>query len=115
MPVYEYVCDACGYHFERIQSFKDEPLTECPDCGGAVRRVISPVGIIFKGSGWYVTDSKRQLGNGKSKSAPRRSKSHGDEAKTSSEGDRGRSDGSESKSSSQEKPSPKESSKAAAS
>jgi putative FmdB family regulatory protein len=62
MPIYEYVCDSCHHGFERLQSFSDGPVTACPDCGQAtVRRVISPVGVIFKGSGWYVTDSKRQL------------------------------------------------------
>ena len=63
MPIYEYVCDSCGYGFERIQSFSDDPLSECPRCGAEVRRVISPVGIIFKGSGWYITDSRRQIGS----------------------------------------------------
>jgi putative FmdB family regulatory protein len=61
MPIYEYVCDACGNGFERIQSFGDAPLDTCPECSGSVRRIISPVGVIFKGSGWYITDSKRQL------------------------------------------------------
>lgn len=61
MPIYEYECDACGYAFERIQSFNDDPVSKCPRCAGAVRRVISPVGVIFKGSGWYITDSRRHL------------------------------------------------------
>jgi putative FmdB family regulatory protein len=64
MPIYEYVCDSCGYDFERIQSFSAEPVQTCPECGGVVRRVISPVGVIFKGSGWYITDSKRQITDG---------------------------------------------------
>jgi putative FmdB family regulatory protein len=62
MPLYEYVCDTCGYSFERLQSFHDAPVAQCPSCGSPVRRVISPVGVIFKGSGWYITDSKRQIG-----------------------------------------------------
>jgi len=61
MPIYEYACDDCGYTFERVASFDSEPVAICPTCGGAVRRVISSVGVIFKGSGWYITDSKRQL------------------------------------------------------
>ena len=65
MPMYEYLCNDCGYGFERVQSFHDEPLSTCPECGGTVRRVISAVGIIFKGSGWYITDSKRQITAGK--------------------------------------------------
>jgi len=58
MPTYVYACDSCGNQFERFQSFKDEPLQTCPACAGAVRRVFQPVGIVFKGSGWYVTDNK---------------------------------------------------------
>ena len=56
--MYEYKCDSCGICFERIQHFDDEPLEECPECGGSVRRLIQPVGIIFKGSGFYVTDNR---------------------------------------------------------
>lgn len=58
MPRYEYACDACGIHFDKIQHFADEPLEVCPECGGTVHRLIQPVGIIFKGSGFYVTDHK---------------------------------------------------------
>ncbi|MBP1467189.1 zinc ribbon domain-containing protein [Candidatus Chloroploca sp. M-50] len=59
MPTYVYACDACGKQFEQFQSFKDEPLTVCR-CGssGTVRRVIQPAGIVFKGSGWYINDSR---------------------------------------------------------
>lgn len=60
MPTYVYVCDECGKQFEQFQSFKDAPLQQCP-CerhSNAVRRVIQPVGIVFKGSGWYITDSR---------------------------------------------------------
>ncbi|MDF1515903.1 MAG: zinc ribbon domain-containing protein, partial [Anaerolineae bacterium] len=56
MPLYEYKCQECGLRFERRQSFTDKPVTICPDCGGAVVRLIQPAGIIFKGSGFYVTD-----------------------------------------------------------
>jgi len=59
MPTYVYACDSCGTQFERFQSFKDEPLRTCPSCTSAVRRVFQPVGIVFKGSGWYVTDSRK--------------------------------------------------------
>jgi len=58
MPIYEYECEACGIHFERKQHFTDEPLHSCPDCGGPVHRVLHPVGIIFKGPGFYVTDNR---------------------------------------------------------
>jgi len=58
MPIYEYECNDCGYRFERYQSIASEPVKRCLRCGGAVRRVIYPVGIIFKGSGFYVTDHR---------------------------------------------------------
>lgn len=58
MPLYEYECEACGLRFERLQHFSDDPLRSCPECEGPVHRVIQPVGIIFKGSGFYVTDSR---------------------------------------------------------
>lgn len=59
MPTYVYACDTCGTQFEQFQSFKDDPLRDCPSCAGAVRRVFQPVGIVFKGSGWYITDSRK--------------------------------------------------------
>lgn len=58
MPTYEYRCEECGIVFERMQRFSEEPIKVCPECNGPVRRVIHPVGIIFKGSGFYVTDNK---------------------------------------------------------
>ena len=57
MPIYEYECQV-GHRFERRQSFHDEPLRECVECGQPARRLLSPAGIIFKGSGWYITDSR---------------------------------------------------------
>jgi len=59
MPVYEYKCTQCGLHFERFQHFSDAPLQECPECNGRVRRVLQPVGIVFKGSGFYSTDNRK--------------------------------------------------------
>ena len=59
MPIYSYKCDKCGTRFERLQKFTDKPLTRCPECKGQVRRLIQPAGIVFKGSGWYITDSKK--------------------------------------------------------
>ena len=58
MPTYSYHCDSCGHDFEAVQRFADDPLTECPQCGAPIRRVIQPVGVVFKGSGWYITDSR---------------------------------------------------------
>ncbi len=63
MPVYTYRCESCGIQFERQQSFKDEPLKRCPECSkNSLRKVITPAGIIFKGSGWYATDHKSPSG-----------------------------------------------------
>lgn len=58
MPTYEYACTKCGHQFEAFQSFSDDALTECPECKGEVRKVYSNVGVVFKGSGFYKTDSR---------------------------------------------------------
>lgn len=58
MPIYAYQCDDCGVRFERRQSFEDEPIEVCPECDGHVHRLIQPAGIVFKGSGFYVTDNR---------------------------------------------------------
>jgi putative FmdB family regulatory protein len=60
MPKYEYACKSCGEHTEVVQSFSDAPLTECPACGGPLRKVFSPPGIAFKGSGFYRTDNRKR-------------------------------------------------------
>jgi putative FmdB family regulatory protein len=60
MPIYLYECASCGVRFERLQRMSDEPLTVCPECKGPIHRVIQPVGIIFKGSGFYVTDNRQR-------------------------------------------------------
>lgn len=58
MPIYAYECKECGVRFERRQSFSDDPISICPECEGQVHRLIQPAGIIFKGSGFYVTDNR---------------------------------------------------------
>jgi putative FmdB family regulatory protein len=58
VPTYQYVCTECGGQFEAVQKFTDEALTVHDDCGGRLRKVFSPVGIVFKGSGFYRTDSR---------------------------------------------------------
>ena len=58
MPTYEYHCDSCDKNFDVVQSFHDDPLTACPTCGSPVRKVFGNVGIVFKGSGFYKTDSR---------------------------------------------------------
>ncbi|MGA2975137.1 MAG: FmdB family zinc ribbon protein [Spirochaetia bacterium] len=72
MPTYGYECTKCGHTFEAFQSIKDKPLSRCPECKGAVRRIIfGGMGVIFKGSGFYSTDNKKSSalsgGNGSSK------------------------------------------------
>jgi len=59
VPTYQYTCTECGEPNETVQKFSDEPLTVCPACGGRLRKVFSPVGIVFKGSGFYRTDSRK--------------------------------------------------------
>src|ERR671928_1705463 len=58
VPTYQYACKACDHRFEAVQSFTDAALTECPACSGNLRKVFSSVGIVFKGSGFYRTDSR---------------------------------------------------------
>jgi len=60
MPTYEYACKSCGEHLEVVQSFTDDPLSECPNCGGELRKVFGAIGIAFKGSGFYRNDSRPQ-------------------------------------------------------
>ncbi|MGC1212454.1 MAG: FmdB family zinc ribbon protein, partial [Micromonospora sp.] len=58
VPTYQYACTACGHQLEAVQSFSDEPLTECPACEGRLRKLFNSVGVVFKGSGFYRTDSR---------------------------------------------------------
>lgn len=72
MPTYEYACRTCGEHLEVVQSFRDDPLTQCPACQGQLRKVFSAAGIIFKGSGWHVKDyasSSSSSGSGRAGSS----------------------------------------------
>jgi putative FmdB family regulatory protein len=69
LPTYEYACTACGHRLEAVQKFSDEPLTECPECGSALRKVYGAVGIVLKGSGFYKTDSRAAAGASNGKSA----------------------------------------------
>jgi putative FmdB family regulatory protein len=83
MPLYEYECDACGRRFERIQKFSDPPISVCPTCGGAVRKLFSSPAIQFKGSGFYITDYP------KSGAGAEGAKGKSPEPSTSSAGDSG--------------------------
>ena len=89
MPTYEYKCTSCGHTFEAVQSMNDKPLSRCPKCKSAVRRVINGgMGIIFKGSGFYTTDYKKSSaltgGNGKKAESSSSSESSSKENKDSS-------------------------------
>jgi putative FmdB family regulatory protein len=78
VPTYQYACTACNHRFEAVQSFSDASLTDCPECTGGLRKVFSSVGIVFKGSGFYRTDSR------KGGSAGEKGESGGSAAKESS-------------------------------
>jgi putative FmdB family regulatory protein len=67
VPTYEYACTDCAERLEAVQKFSDDPLTLCPACGGRLRKVFSPVGIVFKGSGFYRTDSRTSANGAKGK------------------------------------------------
>ena len=94
MPTYEYACKECGEHLEVVQSFRDEPLAECPNCRGPLRKVFAPVGIVLKGSGFYRTDSRAPAkaeakadSKADSKSDSSKSESKADSSKSESKGD----------------------------
>ena len=72
VPTYQYACTACEHQFEAVQSFSDDSLTICPECKGEIRKVYTAVGVVFKGSGFYKTDSvkKDSVKSEPSKSAP---------------------------------------------
>lgn len=90
MPTYQYQCRDCGHAFEQFQKFSDDPLTDCPSCEGSVQRVIQNVGVVFKGSGWYITDSRKSSGsNGSSDSkTTAESSDSATTSKSSSDGDK---------------------------
>ena len=84
MPTYAYACTACDHRLEVVQSFSDDALTECPECGGRLRKVFGSVGVVFKGSGFYRTDSRAsssaKASNGTA--APKEAAKSGDSAST---------------------------------
>ena len=89
MPTYQYLCTECGDQVEAVQKFTDDPLTVHDECGGRLRKVFSPVGIVFKGSGFYRTDSRK----GSSASTPASSSSSSSSDSSSSAGDKKAGDG----------------------
>lgn len=91
MPIYTYQCENCGVRFERQQKFSDPPLTRCPECSKkALRKVYTPVGIVFKGSGFYATDNRspsgvsRSNGNSQSESSENKSDKSSDSEESKS-------------------------------
>ena len=99
MPTYEYACAECGERLEAVQKFSDDPLTECPACAGRLRKVFSPVGIVFKGSGFYRTDSRSSATNGSRDKQPNGSSSDSSSASEKSSGADAKPSGSDSGSS----------------
>jgi len=85
MPTYEYRCKECGHELEVVQSFSDEALTECPVCEGVLKKVFHPVGISFKGSGFYKTDAR--AGSSKSDGAEKTEKTSSSESTTDKKSD----------------------------
>lgn len=75
MPIYGYECTQCGHQLEVLQSVSDDPLRSCPECMGPLRKLLYPVGVIFKGSGFYSTDYKSSSNGKKSESSSESSKS----------------------------------------
>jgi putative FmdB family regulatory protein len=97
MPTYEYACVECGSHIEVVQSMSDPPLAVCAACGGRLRKVFSPIGIVFKGSGFYRTDS-RGRSSSSSKETSSTSKSSGNSSSSESSSSSSKSDSSSTKS-----------------
>jgi len=82
MPTYQYQCRDCGHGFEQFQKFSDDPLSVCPACEGRVQRVIQNVGVVFKGSGWYINDSRKPAGSNGSGDSAVTTESHDSATKT---------------------------------
>lgn len=98
MPTYQYACTTCGHQLEAVQSFADEPLTECPACAGRLRKLFNSVGIVFKGSGFYRTDSRSSGSDNGSSTTSKAAKSESSSSgsSTSSNGSSSASNGSSS-------------------
>ncbi|HLV58355.1 MAG TPA: FmdB family zinc ribbon protein [Natronosporangium sp.] len=82
MPTYQYTCTACGHELEAVQSFTDDPLTQCPACNGRLRKRFGSVGVVFKGPGFYRTDS-RSANNGSRKDSAAKDSASKDSAQKS--------------------------------
>ncbi|QFZ16619.1 FmdB family zinc ribbon protein [Saccharothrix syringae] len=84
MPTYQYACTECDHRFEAVQSFSDSALTECPQCSGRLRKLYGAVGVVFKGSGFYRTDSRAGSSSAKSESSSSSSTSSKSESSSKS-------------------------------
>ncbi|XVX19568.1 FmdB family zinc ribbon protein [Actinomycetota bacterium] len=91
MPTYAYACKTCDHRFEVVQSFSDDSLTDCPECGGTLRKIFNSVGVVFKGSGFYRTDSRSAKSSSTGATTPPASSS--DSSSSSSSGSSGSSSG----------------------
>ncbi|MER5429173.1 FmdB family zinc ribbon protein [Streptomyces sp. NPDC002588] len=100
MPTYQYQCTECGEGLEAVQKFTDDALTECPNCGGRLKKVFSAVGIVFKGSGFYRNDSRGSSSSSAPASASKSSSSSDSSSSSSSTSTSSSSSSSDSKSSS---------------
>lgn len=109
MPTYQYACTECGHSFEQFQSFSEDALTVCPECDGKLRKLFNAVGVVFKGSGFYRTDSRSTETNGKADGKPVKAADSTSDSKPGSSS--GESSGSDS--SSADKPAAKSYAKAA--
>ncbi|MFF4363963.1 FmdB family zinc ribbon protein [Streptomyces sp. NPDC001604] len=87
MPTYQYQCTECGEGLEAVQKFTDDALTECPNCGGRLKKVFSAVGIVFKGSGFYRNDSRGSSSSSSPSSSSKSSTSTSSSAPSSSSSD----------------------------
>jgi putative FmdB family regulatory protein len=107
LPTYQYACTECGHAFEQVQSFSDDALTVCPECEGRLRKVFNAVGVVFKGSGFYRTDSRgKQTSAETAGSSSSSSSSSSDSSSSSSDSSSSSSSSSDSSSSSSSTKSP---------
>ncbi len=96
MPTYQYACTDCGHSFEQFQSFSDDALSVCPECSGKLRKLFNAVGVVFKGSGFYRTDSRGKSATETPASAPAAASTSADSSSSSGSSESSSSSGSSS-------------------
>ena len=87
MPTYQYACTECGHAFEQVQSFSEDSLTVCPQCQGKLRKVFNAVGVVFKGSGFYRTDSRSESKSSSTTTLPKTGSGSGSDGGSASKSD----------------------------